>query len=55
MRLKKIKVSSHLKGGMYEVSFGYNTNLGGYTTLMLDIYKLSEIAKNIRGHKNEKI
>ena len=40
MRLKKMKISSQLKGGIYEVSFRYNTNLGGYTTLMLDIAKL---------------
>ena len=38
-----MKVSSQLKGGIYEVSFGYNTNLGGYTTLMLDIPKLYAI------------
>ena len=38
-----MKISSRLKGGIYEVSFGYNTNLGGYTALMSDIPKLSEI------------
>ena len=38
-----MKVSSLLKGGIYEVSFGYNTNLGGYTTLMSDIQELYEI------------
>ena len=27
MMLKKMKVSSQLKGGIYEVSFGYNTKL----------------------------
>ena len=43
MRLKEMKVSSQLKGGIYEVSFGYNPNLGGYMTLMSDIPKLSEI------------
>ncbi|MBA7548373.1 hypothetical protein ES705_40827 [subsurface metagenome] len=37
-----MKISSLLKGGIYEVSFGYNTNLGGYTTLMSDIPKLAE-------------
>jgi len=31
------------KGSIYEVSFGYNTNLGGYTTLISDIPKLYEI------------
>jgi len=50
-----MKVSSQLKGGMYEVSFGYNTKLGGYTTLMSDIPKLSEIARNVRRYANEKI
>jgi hypothetical protein len=38
-----MKISSPLKSGIYEVSFRYNTNLGGYTTLMSDIPKLSEI------------
>jgi len=38
-----MKVSSQLKGGIYEVSFGYIPNLGGYTTLMSDIPKLCEI------------
>jgi len=38
-----MKVSSQLKGGIYEVSFGYNPNLGGYMTLMSDIPKLYEI------------
>ncbi len=40
---KKMKISCLLKGCIYEVSFGYNTNLGGYTTLMSDILKLYEI------------
>jgi hypothetical protein len=43
MRLKEMKVSSLLKGGIYEVSFGYHPNLGGYTTLMSDIPELYEI------------
>jgi len=38
-----MNVSSQLKGGIYEVSFGYNPNLGGYMTLMSDIPKLYEI------------
>lgn len=42
-----MKVSSQLKGGIYEVSFGYNTNLGGYTTLMSDIPKLGDIFRKI--------
>ena len=41
-----MKVSSQLKGGRYEISLGYNTNLGGYTTLMSDIPKLAESEKN---------
>ena len=40
MRSKKMKISSQLKGGIYDVSFRYNTNLGAYTTLMSDIPKL---------------
>ena len=43
MGLKKMKISSQLKGGIYEVSFRYNTNLGGYTTLMSDIPELYAI------------
>jgi len=31
------------KGGIYEVSFGYHSKSGGYTTLMSDILKLNEI------------
>jgi len=44
MRLKEMKVSSQLKGGIYEVSFGYNPKMEGYTTLMSDILELAEIA-----------
>jgi hypothetical protein len=51
MRLKKMKISSQLKSGIYEVSFRYNTNLGGYRTLMSDIPKLSEIVDE--GEKDE--
>ena len=43
MGLKKMKISSRLKGGIYEVSFGYNTKLEGYATLMSGIPKLDEI------------
>ena len=35
-----MEISSQLKGVIYEVSFRYNTNLGGYATLMSDIPKL---------------
>jgi len=44
-----MKISSQLKGGIYDVSFRYNTNLGGYTSLMSDIPKLGDIANKIRG------
>ena len=37
-----MKISSLLKGGIYEIRFGYTTKLGGYTTLMSDIPKLGE-------------
>ena len=32
-----------LKGGIYEVSFGFHSKMGEYTTLVWDIPKLSEI------------
>jgi|GEM_PF-2287512 len=38
-----MKISSLLKGDICEVNFGYNAKMGGYTTLMSDITKLSEI------------
>jgi len=38
-----MNVSGQLKRGIYEVSFGYNTNLDGYTTLMSYIPTLGEI------------
>ena len=43
MRLKNMKVSSLLKGGIYEVSFGYNPKMEGYATLMSDIPELYAI------------
>jgi len=33
-----------LKGGIYELDFGYNAKMEGYTTLMSDIPKLYETA-----------
>jgi hypothetical protein len=33
------------KGGIYEVSFGIHSEMGGYTTLMSDIPKLAAISK----------
>ena len=38
-----MKISSQLKGGIYDVGFRYNTNLGAYATLMSDIPKLYDI------------
>ena len=38
-----MKVSSQLKGSIYEVSFGYSPRMEGYATLMSDIPELSEI------------
>jgi len=43
MRVKEMKISSKLKGGIYEVSFGFHSKLDGYATLMLDIPTLCEI------------
>lgn len=37
-------IGSSSGGGIYEVSFVYNTNLDGYTTLMSDIPKLDDMA-----------
>ena len=33
------------KGGIYKVSFGIHSKMGGYTTLMSDMPKLSEMDK----------
>ena len=41
-----MKISRQLKGGIYEVSFGYNLKMEGCTTLMSDIPELSEIARS---------
>jgi len=41
--MKEMKVSRLLKGGIYEVSFGYNPKMGGYATLMSDIPELYAI------------
>ena len=35
-----MKISSQLKGGIYEVSFGFHSKLDGYATLMSDILTL---------------
>ena len=40
-----MKISSLPEGGsIYEVSFGYNSKMEGYTTLVSDILKLGETA-----------
>ncbi len=39
-----MKIGSLLKGSIYELNFGYNTKMGGYTTLMSDIHKLGDMA-----------
>ena len=39
-----MKISRQLKGGIYEVSFGYHSKLDGYATLMSDIPTLGESA-----------
>ena len=46
MRLKEMKISRRLKGGIYEVSFGFHSKLDGYATLMSDIPELSEMARS---------
>ncbi len=46
-----MKISSQLKGGIYDVSFRYNTNLGAYATLMSDIAKLGENASPPKKNK----
>ena len=40
-----MKISSLPEGGICDVSFGYNSKMEGYTTLMSDIPKLGDIAK----------
>ena len=39
-----MKISNPLKGGIYEVSFGYHSKLAGYAMLMSDIPTLYAIA-----------
>ena len=40
-----MKISSQLKGGIYEVSFGYHSKLEEYATLMSVIPKLYAITE----------
>jgi hypothetical protein len=46
-----MKISNQLKGGIYEVRFGYRSKLDGYATLMSDIPMLCAIAR-FGGKKN---
>ena len=48
-----MKISSLLKGGIYGVSFGYNPEMEGYTTLMSDIPELDEMWLIQNCHKNQ--
>ena len=43
-----MKISSQLKGGIYEVSFGFHSKLDGYATLMLDITTLYKIPNSTK-------
>ena len=43
MKFKDMGINSRPEGSIYEVSFGDHSDLYGYTTLMSDIIKLSEI------------
>lgn len=43
MGLKEMKFSSQLKGGIYEVKFGYHSKMDEYTALMSDIPKLGDM------------
>ena len=43
-----MRVSSLLKGGIYEVSFGYNPKMEGYATLMSGIPELCEMLIDIK-------
>ena len=47
-----MKISNQLKGGIYEVSFGFHSKMDGYATLISDIPTLSEITSpHKRGFK----
>ena len=38
-----MKINSQLKGGIYEVKFGYHSKMDEYTALMSDIPKLGDM------------
>ncbi len=40
-----MKINSQLKGGTYEVKFGYHSKMDEYTALMSDIPKLGDMCK----------
>ena len=42
-----MKISSQLKGDIYEVSFGYHSKMEGYTTLMSDIPELYAMVRKL--------
>ena len=42
IKLKDMEINGHTVGGIYEISFGYCSDLWGYTTLMSDIMKSSD-------------
>jgi len=46
-----MEISSQLKGGIYEVSFGFHSKLDGYATLMADIPTLYAIPPQSRGKR----
>ena len=39
-------IEVHLEGGIYELNFGYDTKMEGYTNSISDIPKLSPILRN---------
>ena len=41
-----MKISSRLKGGTYEVSFGYHSKLDGYASLMSDMPTLCDMTSD---------
>lgn len=52
MKFKDMGINSCPEGGLYEVSFGDHSDLYGYTTLMSDIMKLSEIREEVQLFKH---
>ena len=48
-----MKISNQLKGGIYEVSFGYHSKLDEYATLMSDIPTLYEMLTTVINNLEE--